>query len=1050
MPARSDINKVLIIGGGPVVIGQGCECDYAAVQACKALREMGREVIMVNSNPAAVSADPGIADRTYIEPLTVSSLAMIIEKEEPDALIPTFGGQTGLYLAAMLERDGVPARYGVKVIGGSGRDIACTENRASFSEVMREIGIDTPMGMAVVTIEEGMRAVGEIGFPAALRPAFSIGGAGSGISYNVEEFVRMLGFALKMSPTGQVMVEKSVLGWKQVEVIVVRDSADNVLTVTSIESFDTAGVHPGNSAAVIPAQTVSADKLREMDDLAGRIARGFDITGPASVRFALGPGGEIVAIGVSPCVGRGMAFAAKALGYPVASVAARLAVGLRLDEIDAPRELGGRIAVKMPRFAFEKFPDADQDLGTSMKAVGESMAVGVDFVEALQKSIRALGNGRLGLGSDGGDPGESVRKNLDLVVDSLANPNAGRLFNVRYALENGIDVGEIAGLTKIDPWFADRIRELVEFERGLEGKSLVGVPSEVLEQAKRLGYSDGQLAFLLETDEDHVRVRRNVLGIKTGCGVVDSSVYLSYGVPISPGSESSERKIVILAGGPNRIGQGGEYDWGVVQASRVLREDGIESIVVNCNPAAVSTDPAHSGKLYLAPLSFEDVMDVIDREKPDGVIVSFGGHTALNLGRQLDKAKVKVMGTPMKSIERVMNRRLFTDMLRKLSLRQMENESAYSVDEALAKADKIGYPALVRPARMSYGRRRGIVYDADELAAFAGAAIELSPEGALVIYKFLEDAIEVTVDAVADAERVVICGAMEHIEQAGVHAGDSASALPPHSLPGEIIEEAKRQTRLIAGELGVRGLMSARFAVKDGQVFVLAVNPRASRTAPFVSRATGVVWGRIAAKVIAGKTLSELGVGDEVVPAYVSVREAVFPFVRFPGADVVLGPEMKSTGQVMGINESFGSAYIKAQIAAEQYLPTSGTVFLSVADRDKRDLPEIGRKLVELGFDIVATRGTAKALADAGVNAHVIYKIGEGRPDATDLIKNGDIHLIVNTRSGKKPRSHEITIRGAMIARGIPIITTIAGAKATFLGMETVRAHGESVRSLQE
>jgi len=1000
MPETMNMSKVLIIGGGPVVIGQGAEFDAAAVEACGTLRSEGIEVIVVDPNPAAISTDPSVASRSYIEPLTVDSLHRIIQEESPDALIAAYGGQTALYLASEMERQGILADAGVKVLGIGAGSISRIGDPGLFVEAARAAGIPVPKSAIATSIEAGVRAMRETGMPVVIRPAFTPGGAGSGISYNIEEFVQMLDFALKMSPSRQVLLQEALLGWKQVEMIAARDAADNTSLIACIESLDPAGTHPGNSAAVLPAQTLDRPVMSDLEGVAKKVLRSFDVIGVASVKYAVGPNGDVVVLGIEPSVGRGAAFCARATGARVAEISAKLMLGVSLAEIGDTHSSPSTIAVKMPRFAFDKFPDADPELGTSMKAVGESIAIGSCFAEALQKSIRALDIGRTGLGHDAGDP-----------------------------------------------WFIDSIRGLIEFERKLAGKSLVGVQADVLLEAKKLGYSDAQLAVLLETSEEQVATRRSVLGIKSSAGSVDGVCYLSY-EPAKACPALEGRKIVVLAGGPDRIGQGSEFDYCVTQAVEALIGEGYSPIVVNCNPNAVSTSRANPGGLYIAPLTIEDIMDVIERERPEGVVIGFGGQTALNLGRSLGKSGVSILGTAVKSIDRIMDPRSYIDILKKLDLRQMENETASSVAEALERARKLGYPVLVRPGRLHYGRDRVIIYDAEDMAAYAEHALASSPEGAVAIYKFLEDATEVTVDAIGDGDSVIVCGVMEHIEQAGVNAGDSACSLPPHSLSGDVVTEIKRQTRALACELDIRGLLNVRFAVKGSQVFVLAVNPRAGRTIPFVSKATGVPWAKVAARVLAGKSLEDQQITADPAPKQVSVKEAVFPFVRFPGADVVLGPEMKSTGQVMGMNAEFGSAYIKAQIAADQDLPKSGTVFLSLADRDKRDLSEIGRRLKELGFNIVATRGTADGLGEAGVEAGTIYKIGDGRPDATDLIKNGDIDLIINTRSGKRPRAHEITIRGAVIARGIPIITTIAGAKATLFGMETMRTHGGSVQSL--
>jgi carbamoyl-phosphate synthase large subunit len=1080
MPKRTDIKKILIIGSGPIVIGQACEFDYSGSQACKAFREEGYETVLVNSNPATIMTDPGIADHTYIEPLTIESLTKIIAKERPDAVLPTLGGQMGLNLGTFLEREGVLKKYGVEMIGANEQAIARAEDRKLFKETMQSIGLRVPRSGIATSMEEGMQIIKEVGFPAILRPAYTMGGAGGATAYNAEEFERMLAFALQTSPVHQTLIEESVLGWKEIEFEVMRDCEDNVILITSMENIDPMGVHTGDSIVVAPAQTLTAPEMTRLVDFSKKIIRAVDITGGGTnIQYGVNPDdGEVVAIEINPRVSRSSALASKATGFPIARVAAKLAVGLCFHEI--PNDITGRTfsyfeptvdycVMKVCRFTFEKFPGADTTLNTSMKAVGESMAIGRNFKEALQKGIRSLEIGRYGLGSDGKDLKEADRRDMDLIRERLARPNAERLFFLRYAIENGMSTQEIYDLSKIDHWFIENIRELVEFEKKLEGRSIVSVPGDVLREAKQLGYSDIQLAKLLETDEEQVRNRRKILGIESTFYLVDTcagefpaqrpyyySTYETVDESRSDGpghdipAHQRAKKVIILGGGPNRIGQGIEFDYCCVHASYALREDGYESIIINCNPETVSTDFDTSDKLYFEPLTREDVLDIVDREKPMGVIVQLGGQTPLNLSLPLKRAGVQILGTAPEQIDRAEDRKLFSELVRKLGLRQTQNDTAVSVTEALEKAKQIGYPVLVRPSYVLGGRAMEIVFDETDLCAFMELATEASPERPILIDKFLEDAIEVDVDAISDGEMTLVCGVMEHIEQAGVHSGDSACSLPPYSLPDDIVQEIKRQAYLLAKELEVRGLMNVQFAVKDGDVYILEVNPRASRTVPFVSKATGIPWAKVATKIMLGQSLKQQGITQEVVPEHVCVKEAVFPFVRFPGVDVTLGPEMRSTGEVMGIDTNFGNAFIKAEIAAGQVLPEKGSVFLSVSDTDKQHVGEIGRKLVELGFDIVATRGTAAALKKSGVKSQTVSKIGEGRPDATDLIKNDEIALIINTPSGKKPRKHEVTIRSTVVARGIPIITTIAGAKATLLGMETVRAHGATVKSLQE
>lgn len=1062
MPKRTDIKKILIIGSGPTVIGQTGEFDYSIVQACKALREEGYEVVVVDSNPTTVSTSPGIADKAYIEPLTLDSLSKLIEKERPDALLSTFGGQTALNLAAFLEKSGVLEKFNVKIIGADARAIANAENRQHFKEAMRSLDVITPKSGVATSIEEGMRVIKDVKFPTILKPAYNLGGAGSAIVYNVEEFVLMLKFALDASPIHQTLIEESVLGWKQIEYEMLCDSKGNGLAITTLESIDPVGVHMGDSAVIIPSQTFALPRIDNMAELSKKITNEVGICGCASVRYAVNPyNGDTVVLGINPSVNRNSALASKATGFPIAYAAAKLAVGITLDETNVKEELQkcDHCVVKLPRFDFEKFPQADNMLDTSMKSVGEAMATGRNFKEALQKCIRSLEIGRYGLGSDGRDASEKDRKDMDTIRMKLVKPNPDRLFYIRYAIEAGMSTDEIHDITKIDPYFIENIRDLVNFEKNLENKSLVGVHSDILREAKQLGYSDIQLAKLLETDEEQVRLRRNVLGITNCFCPVDTVkpdskkpayVYSTYDATCELPASENKKKIVVFGPGPNRIGQGQELDYCCTKASYTIIEEGYESIIINCNPQAVSTDYEASDRLYFEPLTREDVLSIIESEKPDGVIVQFGGWAALNLANDLTSIGIKVLGTSSESMEQARNGKLSKELANKLNLLQTEKETASSLDDAKRKVAKIGYPVMVKPPHITTYQSTEIIYDENELVSFIERIPEISAEYPVYIDKFLENAVEVDVDVISDGETTLICGVMEHIEQAGVHSGDSAYSLPPYSLPKEILDEIKRQSRLLAEGLSIRGLMSVQFAIKDSRVYLLEVKPRASRMIPFVSKATGVAWTKAATKVMLGKTLKEQGLTQEVKPRFVAVKEAAFPFVRFPGVDVVLGPEMKSTGEVMGIDTNFGNAYIKAEIAAGQDLPHNGTAFVSVASIDKSEIAEIGKQLVALGFEIVATRGTAKALKDAGVRAKVISKIGEGRPDATDLIKNQEIDLIINTPSGKKPRLHEISIRSAMVARGIPIITTIAGAKATLLGMQAIMKHGATLQSLQE
>jgi len=866
----------------------------------------------------------------------------------------------------------------------------------------------------------------------------------------------MLAVALDTSPMHRVLIEESVLGWKEIEFEAVRDCRDNAIVVTSMENIDPVGIHPGDSTVVAPAQTLTATELEALGQLSKRVIKAIDIVGSATIKFGVNPvNGDVVAIGINPGAGRSSALAGKATGFPVARVAAKLAVGLTLDEATNGKPFKPAmdyVAVKLPRFAFEKFPQADTTLDTSMKAVGECMAIGRNFKEALQKGIRSLETGRFGLGSDGNDPADKDKRDPDFIRERLARPNAERLFFIRYAIENGMTTEDIVGLSKIAPWFIENIRGLVEFEKNLDGKSLVSISGDLLREAKELGYSDVQLAHRLETTEDQVRVRRKVLGIESAFSPVSAIrpyFYSTYCGADESRISDNPKKVIVLGGGPNRIGQGIEFDHSCVSASHALRDAGFESIIINCNPETVSTDFETSDKLYFAPLTREDVLDIVEREKPMGVIVQMGGQTPLNLGLSLKRAGVNILGTSPEAIDRAGDKKFIGDLPAKLGLRRAESDTASSTDEALSKAEAIGYPVMVQPGQLPCGHAMEIVYDAADLSAFLALA-EASHERPILIEKFLEDAIAVDVDAISDGDTTIVCGVMEHIEQAGVHSGDSACSLPPYSLPERIIKEIERQTCVLAGELQVCGLINVQFAVKAGEVYTLCVNPRASRTVPFVEKSTGVGWAGAAARIMVGISLKDQGIAKDRQSRHISVKEAVFPFARFPGVDVVLGPEMRSTGQVMGINSDFGSAYIKAQIAAGQILPSRGMVFLSVSKHDKSQAAGIGRKLVAMGFEIVSTHGTAQALEEAGVETRLVPKIGEGRPDATDMIKNGEMALIINTPSGKKPRMHEVQIRSTCVARGIPIITTIAGAKATLLGMETARGKGMSVKSLQE
>jgi len=1059
MPRNNELKKILLIGSGPIVIGQGCEFDYSGVQACKALREEGYEVVLVNSNPATIMTDPEFADRTYIEPITPEVIEAIMEREKPDAILPTLGGQTALNAAMELNRNGALARHGVKLIGANAQAIAKGEDRQLFKEAMLRIGLDVPRSGIARSTADLDRIVAEIGtFPLIIRPAFTLGGTGGGIAYNREELDEIAARGLDLSPVREVLIEESLVGWKEFEMEVMRDRMDNCVVVCSIENFDPMGVHTGDSITVAPVQTLTDKEYQMMRDAAFAVIREIGVeTGGSNIQFAVHPEtGRMVVIEMNPRVSRSSALASKATGFPIAKIAAKLAVGYTLDEIknDITRETPACFeptidycVVKVPRFTFEKFPQADSTLTTRMKSVGEAMAIGRTFKEALQKALRSLEIKRFGLLGDGAD------RNVDLETLrlKLAIPNAARIFYIAQAFQKGASIDEVYELTKIDRWFLRNIAEIVAETGCLKTKTFL--------RAKKLGFSDRQLAVSRSVSENVIRSKRKDEGVAPTYRLVDTCAaefeaytpyyYSTYGDE-NERRDSDKRKIMILGGGPNRIGQGIEFDYCCVHAAFALRELGFETIMVNSNPETVSTDYDTSDKLYFEPLTLEDVLNIYDQEQPEGVVVQFGGQTPLNLASGLKAAGVPILGTQTESIETAEDRKLFAAMLDKLGLRQTPNGSAISTQEAVAIAKKIGYPVLVRPSFVLGGRAMELVYTETDLRRYMTSAIEITPDRPVLIDRFLEEAIEVDVDCISDGETTVIGAIMEHIEEAGIHSGDSACVIPTFSLSQKVLDEISSATKAMARELNVRGLMNVQFAVKDDEVYVLEVNPRASRTVPFVSKAIGIPLAKLAAKVMTGKSLRELGFTKEIIPKHFSVKEAVFPFLRYEGLDISLGPEMKSTGEVMGIDVDLGLAYAKSQMAAPPPLPKRGRVFVSVKDADKEAIIPVAREYLKLGFEIVSTGGTAEALTKAKIKVTKVFKIHEGRPNVLDRIKNGDINFIINTPTGKIPREHEVVIRNAALAAKIPIMTTVRAALASANGIRSLQKRKVQVRSLQE
>lgn len=1079
MPRRNDIHKILLIGSGPIVIGQACEFDYSGSQACKALREEGYEVVLINSNPATIMTDPEMAHRTYIEPITWEFVAKVIEKERPDALLPTLGGQTGLNVAMDLYRHGILDQYKVEMIGANAEAIAKAEERDRFRLAMERIGLDVCRGRTVHNLEEAQEVLKEIGLPCVVRPSFTLGGTGSSVAFNREQFLDLVTRGLTASPIHEVLLEESVLGWKEFELEVMRDADDNVVIICSIENLDPMGIHTGDSITVAPVQTLTDKEYQRMRDAAIAVIREIGVdTGGSNIQFAVNPKtGRMVVIEMNPRVSRSSALASKATGFPIAKIAAKLAVGYRLHELanDITRLTKAcfeptidYVVTKVPRFAFEKFPEADPTLTTQMKSVGETMAIGRTFKESLQKALRGLEVGSFGLGCDGKDLwGTPQQPTLDEIRYKLAHPNAQRIWYIRYAFKAGMSVEEVNELTSIDPWFLHNIKEIVDLENELRGyRDISEVSTPKLRQAKQYGFSDRQLAVIWNRTEMEIREERKRRGIVATFKAVDTcaaefEAYTPYYYSTyeeedeTPPKKPGKKRIMILGGGPNRIGQGIEFDYCCCHASFALRELGIESVMVNSNPETVSTDYDTSDLLFFEPLTCEDILNIQDRVQADGVIVQFGGQTPLNLARALQVAGLPIIGTSVDTIEDAEDREKFADVLRRLNLRQPPNAIARTLPEAQLAVQKVGFPVLVRPSFVLGGRAMEICYDMEQFERFVKEAFEAAEGQPVLIDRFLEDATEVDVDAIADGETVIVAGVMEHIEEAGVHSGDSACAIPPYSLPGPVVEEIRQATCLMAKDLQVKGLMNVQFAVKreDGRpvVYVLEVNPRASRTVPFVSKAVGWPLAKSAAKVMVGVSLKEQGWTRAPIPNRVSVKEAVLPFVKFFGVDIVLGPEMKSTGEVMGVSRYFSIAYAKSQIAAGTALPRSGRIFISVADRNKHQIVHLAQRLQSMGYELLATKGTGDRLEQAGVKVIRLKKIKEGHPNVVDYILNGDIQLIINTPSGKGARTDEGQIRALAIAQGIPCITTISAAEAAVKAMEAMQENAEfDVEAVQD
>ena len=1074
MPKRTDIKTILIIGAGPIIIGQACEFDYSGAQACKALREEGYKVVLVNSNPATIMTDPGTADVTYIEPITWQVVERIIEKERPDAVLPTMGGQTALNCALDLAKHGVLAKYGVELIGAKEEAIDKAEDRMKFKDAMTKIGLGSARSGVAHTLDEAHQVQAEIGFPVIIRPSFTLGGTGGGIAYNPEEFVEICKRGLEASPTNELLIEESLIGWKEYEMEVVRDTADNCIIVCSIENLDPMGVHTGDSITVAPAQTLTDKEYQILRNASIAVLREIGVdTGGSNVQFAINPvNGRMIVIEMNPRVSRSSALASKATGFPIAKIAAKLAVGFTLDELKNDITGGATpasfepsidyVVTKIPRFAFEKFPQANDRLTTQMKSVGEVMAMGRTFQESFQKALRGLETGACGL--------DEVEADQDDLERELGDPGAQRIWYVGQAFREGMSLEQVHALTRIDPWFLIQIEDIVKTEKSLTGRSLKGIAAAELRELKRKGFADRRLAKLLNTDETSVRLHRHAAGVRPVYKRVDTCaaefatatayLYSSYEDECEA-LPTSNKKIMVLGGGPNRIGQGIEFDYCCVHAALALREDGFETIMVNCNPETVSTDYDTSDRLYFEPLTLEDILEIVAVEKPVGVIVQFGGQTPLKRARELEANGVPIIGTSPDMIDAAEDRERFQKLLFELGLKQPPNRTARTPEDAVRLAAEIGYPLVVRPSYVLGGRAMEIVHEQKDLERYMREAVKVSNDSPVLLDRFLNDATEVDVDALSDGKRVMIGGIMEHIEQAGVHSGDSACSLPPYTLSPKLQDELRRQTEAMARALNVCGLMNVQFAIQgegdDAVVYVLEVNPRASRTVPFVSKACSLPLAKIAARCMAGRSLDDQGIVGEIIPPYYSVKEAVFPFVKFPGVDTILGPEMKSTGEVMGVGRTFAEAFVKSQLGAGVRLPTCGKAFISVKHADRPKAIEVARELVELGFSVVGTRGTASAIAAAGLPVSAVNKVNEGRPHVVDMIKNNEISLVINTVEEKRQAvTDSRSIRTSALAAKVTVYTTIEGARAACMGMRHLSGleayslqdlHGELVKA---